>query len=189
MTAHDSEAGAPRSADDAQLQTLAGRFLSFRLAEEDYGLQILDVREIIRMQHITPVPCRPAFLRGVINLRGRIIPVVDLRCKFGMGLAETTPQSVIIVVQCASLGGNTPTGVLVDEVVEVVDLSAAQLDPPPVYAGGALETEFVLGIGKIADDVLFLLDIGRVLSTAENQLLADAATGAPPRPDSATPGT
>ena len=102
--------------DHAELASLSGKYMTFKLADEAYGLGILKVREIIRMLEITRVPRVPAFIRGVINLRGKVIPVVDLRLQFGMPAADTTDQTVIIVVQCSIDGRNLTMGVLVDQV-------------------------------------------------------------------------
>lgn len=142
---------------------LAGKYMTFKLAEEVYGLEILKVREIIGLMDITRVPRSAGFVRGVINLRGKVIPVADLRLKFGMEACQATDQTVIIVVQC-SVGGRALTmGVLVDQVLEVLSIDAAQIEPPPALAETAAEAQFVLGVGKAGDRVIFLLDIGRVL--------------------------
>jgi purine-binding chemotaxis protein CheW len=142
---------------------LAGKYMTFQLAKEIYGLEILKVREIIGLMDITRVPRSAPFVRGVINLRGKVIPVADLRLKFGMEPCQATEQTVIIVVQCAVAGRNLTMGILVDQVLEVLSIEAAQIEPAPSLAEAALETGFILGVGKAGDRVIFLLDIGKVL--------------------------
>jgi purine-binding chemotaxis protein CheW len=138
--------------------------MAFRLANQDYGLAILQVREIIGLVEITRVPCTDSFIRGVINLRGKIIPVIDLRMKFGMEPCPTTEQTVIIVVQYATTRGEITMGVLVDQVQEVLSLEADHIEPAPSFDAGSTNADFILGIGKADQRVIFLLDIGRVLS-------------------------
>ncbi|MBN1824889.1 MAG: purine-binding chemotaxis protein CheW [Candidatus Eisenbacteria bacterium] len=158
---------------------LAGKYMTFKLAAEEYGLEILKVREIIGLMDITEVPRTADFIRGVINLRGKVIPVVDLRLKFGMPKAEATDQTVIIVVQYSSRGQDVTMGILVDEVMEVMDIPAEQIDPPPSFGSNATDTEFILGVGKAEKRVIFLLEIGKVLSTDEvTDLVANAGASA-----------
>ena len=142
---------------------LAGKYMTFKLAEEEYGLEILKVREIIGLMDITRVPGTADYIRGVINLRGKVIPVVDLRRKFEMPKTEATDQTVIIVVQYATSKGEYTMGILVDEVLEVLNIAAEQIEPPPSF-GTAINADFILGIGKSEKRVIFLLDIGRVLT-------------------------
>jgi purine-binding chemotaxis protein CheW len=145
---------------------LQGKYMTFKLADEEYGLEILKVREIIGLMEITRVPRTEAFIRGVINLRGKVIPVVDLRLKFGMPKTENTDQTVIIVVQYSLHEIDFTMGILVDEVLEVMSIEAEQIEPPPSF-GNAIDTEFILGIGKSEKRVIFLLDIGKVLTNDE----------------------
>ena len=142
---------------------LAGKYMTFQLSNEVYGVEILKVREIIGLMDITRVPRSAAFVRGVINLRGKVIPVADLRLKFGMEACRPTDQTVIIVVQCGIAGRNLTMGILVDQVLEVLSIEGAQIEPPPALAESATESQFVLGVGKAGDRVIFLLDIGKVL--------------------------
>jgi purine-binding chemotaxis protein CheW len=141
--------------------------MTFKLAKEEYGLEILKVREIIVLMDITRVPGAREFLRGVINLRGKVIPVVDLRLKFGMEQVQATDQSVIIVVQYAYNQQDVTMGILVDEVVEVLDIHGDKIDPPPNFGAGLVNTDFLLGVGKADRRIIFLLNIGKVLSTDE----------------------
>ncbi len=145
---------------------LAGKYMTFKLANEVYGLEILKVREIIGLMDITRVPRSADFIRGVINLRGKVIPVADLRLKFGMEACQPTDQTVIIVVQCAVAGRNITMGLLVDQVLEVLSVEAGQIEPAPQLGEAAIESKFILGVGKSGDRVLFLLDIAEVLGNA-----------------------
>jgi purine-binding chemotaxis protein CheW len=154
---------------------LAGKYMTFQLAREEYGLEILKVREIIGLMEITRVPRTREFVRGVINLRGKVIPVVDLRLKFGMERTEATDQTVIIVVQCAVDGRPLTMGLLVDQVLEVLSIDASQIEPAPSLAHAQLEGEFILGVGKHEKRIVFLLDIARILSSDEAKDLARAS--------------
>lgn len=144
----------------------AGKYLTFKLGPEEYGLEILKVQEIIKMMDITKVPRTPEFVRGVINLRGKVIPVVDLRLKFGMDRKDTTDKTCVIVVQVAHSGGALTMGTIVDEVSEVLDISAELIEPAPEF-GTTVNTDFILGMGKIAKKVIMLLDIDKVLASGE----------------------
>ena len=148
------------------LEALEGLYLTFSLAEEVYGLEILAVQEIIQLVPTTAIPKTPSYVRGVVNLRGKVIPVVDLRAKFGMDPVEDTGQTCIIVVQVAGAGRSTTMGVVVDRVAEVIEVSASQIEPPPSF-GSAVDTDFLLGMGKVGDTVVMLLDIRRVLAAEE----------------------
>lgn len=164
------------SADNAAVATIAasraGKYLTFFLAGEEYGLEILKVSEIIGLQPITRVPRMPEFVRGVINLRGKVIPITDLRMKFGMG-AEDSEDSCIIVVQMRGI----QTGIVVDRVSEVVAINEADIEDAPSFGAG-IRTEFLLGIGKAGGRVKLLLDIDKVLATAEIAALQTAQTHA-----------
>lgn len=149
--------------ESSGIEGIAGKYMTFKLAREAYGLEILRVREIIGLMEITRVPRTSGHIRGVINLRGKVIPVVDLRLKFGMEASEVTDQTVIIVVQYAQGEGEMVMGILVDEVVEVLDVPADQIEPPPTFGGDSGDFDFILGVGKSEKRVIFLLDIGKVL--------------------------
>ncbi len=153
----------------AKTRELGGKYLTFCLAGEEYGVEILKVRESIGIMDITAIPQVPSEVKGVINLRGKVIPVIDLRLKFGLDPAEYTEQTCIVVVDVGSL-----VGVIVDTVQEVLDIPSAQIDPPPPL-GAAVDTSFVLGMGKVKDDVKILLDIDKVLGAAELTALLEAA--------------
>lgn len=140
-----------------------GKYLTFALAHEEYGLEILKVREIIGYMNITAVPQTPHHVKGVINLRGQVIPVVDLRSKFGMETAEITEESCIIVVEIAQGNCNFQTGIIVDHVQEVLDILGTDIEDTPQF-GSSVNTDFILGMGKIGNTVKILLDIDKVLA-------------------------
>ncbi len=148
------------------LAAVAGKYLTFVLGDETYGLEILKVQEIIGMMNVTHVPRTPAFVRGVINLRGKVIPVIDLRLKFDMEGREDTDRTCIIVVQVVRDGQTVTMGIIVDEVSEVLDIAEGQIEAPPAL-GTSVETQFILGMGKIGQKVVMLLDIDRVLTLTE----------------------
>ncbi len=155
--------------------SLAGKYMTFKLSSEEYGVAILKVRELIGLMEITPVPQAPAFVRGVINLRGKVIPVVDLRLKFGMSATKPTDQTVIIVVQLQAESGSLIMGVLVDEVLEVLEIPATHIEPPPSFGTASFDSEFILGVGKADKRVIFLLSIDHVLRASERAALTRAA--------------
>src|SRR4051812_29302447 len=149
----------------------AGKYLTVALDNEAYGIAVLKVREIIRMQKITPVPQMPAFVKGVINLRGRVIPVVDLRVKFGLK-AEFADRTCIVVVQVKLPTSQTvQMGLIVDSVEEVVTLSSTEIEPTPDF-GTKINTEYLLGMAKVKGLVKTLLDIDRVVSPETVQAMA-----------------
>jgi len=147
------------------------KFLTFYLAGEEYGVEILKVQEIIGMMAITPVPRTPQFIRGVINLRGKVITVVDLRLKFGMEPKEQTDETCIIVVQTAGI----QIGCVVDKVSEVLDINEEEIEDAPSF-GADVNTEYILGIGKSQGKVKLLLNIDKVLSRRELQAAETAAS-------------
>ncbi len=141
----------------------AGKYLTFALGPEEYGLEILKVREITGYMEITAVPQTPHHVKGVINLRGQVIPVIDLRAKFGMETAEITEESCIIVVEISQGKRNFNTGIVVDHVQEVLDIDGQDIEEAPQF-GSSVDTSFILGMGKIGDTVKILLDIDKVLA-------------------------
>lgn len=154
------EKGKQSDAPDALLHE--GKYLTFVLCGEEYGIEILKVREIIGIMNITPVPQTPGYMKGVINLRGKVIPVIDLRSKFGFQETEHTKETCIIVVEVR----NKLTGIIVDTVSEVLDVSGEDLEPAP-HLGEGINTEIFLGMAKIKNKVKILLDIDKVLGTEE----------------------
>ncbi len=139
--------------------TNEGKYLTFVLAGEVYGVEVLKVREIIGMMQVTAIPRLPDFVRGVMNLRGQVIPVIDLRLKLGMDIGEVTENTCIIVVDISGV----ETGMVVDEVHEVQNIAVEDIEDPPSF-GVDVNTEFILGIGKAGEKVMILLNIGKVLT-------------------------
>lgn len=135
------------------------KYLTFRLRDEDYGIEILKVREIIGLLPITRVPRTPDFVKGVINLRGKIIPVTDLRARFGLDVPMDTSETCIIVVQTNGL----EIGVIVDQVSEVLEIPASETEETPNFGGDA-STDFLLGLGKTGEKVTLLIDIDKIVS-------------------------
>ncbi len=173
-----AETTAEQTQTTAAMARLGGKYMAFKLAEEEYGLEILKVREIIGFMEVTRVPRTPDFIRGVINLRGKVIPVIDLRLKFGMPRTEATDQTVIIVVQCQLADKQLTMGILVDQVLEVLSIDGSHIEPPPSFGTFSIDTDFILGVGKADKRVIFLLDIDKVLSTEEAKTVAQQANAA-----------
>ena len=144
------------------MSSIEGKFLTFVLCGEEYGLEILKVREINGLMDITSVPQMPDYMKGVINLRGKVIPVVDLRLKFGLSDTEYTKETCIIVVDVR----NTLVGIVVDTVSEVLDVGAEAIEPAP-HMDQSVGTDFILGMAKIKGQVKILLDIDKVLRSEE----------------------
>lgn len=145
-----------------------GKYLAFLLGREEFAIQVLKVREIMGIQEITAVPQTPAYMKGVINLRGKVIPVVDLRLKFNLPELDYTQRTCIIVVQVQSGGLVLLTGIIVDAVSEVLNLAAGDIEDTPDFGGGSLsDSSYLLGMAKVKGKVKILLDINRVLSLQE----------------------
>ncbi len=151
-----------------------GKYLTFTLADEDYGIEILKVKEIIGMMPITTVPQTPDFVKGVVNLRGKVIPVVDLRLKFGMASQEYTERTCIIVVEIFSNSGSTMMGIVVDSVSEVVQIRNDDIEETPQF-GTKLDTDYILGMAKTDGRVKILLAIDKILTAQELCLALNAA--------------
>jgi len=155
-----------------------GKYLTFALAKEEYGLEILKVREIFGYMDITAIPQTPDYVKGVINLRGQVIPVVDLRAKFGMETTDVTEETCIIVVEITHGDHKFSTGIVVDHVQEVLDIAGEDIEQTPRF-GSAVKTDFILGMGKIGDTVKILLDIDRVLAGDDFSGLTDSGGSGP----------
>lgn len=164
---------APQRTANQAPSGLAGKYLTFQLGNEIYGLEILKVREIIGLMDVTPVPRTPPHIRGVINLRGKIIPVLDLRAKFSMDRKEDTERTCIIVVDLAFEGNATQMGVLVDSVSEVLNIAAESIEPTPTF-GTDLDASFIRGIAKSHNRVTILLNGEEVISRKEIKGIATA---------------
>lgn len=158
-TSHNPSTG--NNVRELALSGEAGKYLTFCVADEEYGVEILKIREIMGVMDITSVPRMPVYMEGVINLRGSVIPVVDLRLKFGLDEIEHTEETCIIVVNVGR-----EVGVIVDRVSEVLDIPGGDIEPAPSM-GGSVDTSFIMGLGKVGDFVKILLDIDHVLNTDE----------------------
>ncbi len=150
----------------ARSDSRAGKYLTFQLASEEFGVGVLKVREIMGIQEITAVPQTPAHVKGVINLRGKVVPVIDLRLKFGLPAAEYTQRTCIIVAQLQGESGSMLMGVIVDGVSEVLNLAAAEIEDAPDFGDDAAG-QYLLGMAKVKGKVKILLDIEKVLSNQE----------------------
>lgn len=151
-----------------------GKYLTFSLADEEYGIGILKIKEIIGRMHITTIPKTPDFVKGVINLRGKVIPIIDLRTRFGMGTAEYTDRTCIIVVEIGGNTGQILVGCAVDSVSEVLNIKPDNIEGTPSF-GTRLDTDFILGMAKIENSVKILLDIDKVLNPEETAALDHVA--------------
>ena len=152
----------------------SGKYLTFKLAEEDYGISLLKVREIIGMMPITSVPRTPAFVKGVINLRGKVIPVTDLRLRFDMPETDYTDRTCIIVVEIQTADSTVQMGIVVDAVTEVLPVREEEVEPLPEF-GASVDTRYILGMANMEGAVKILLDIDRVLTAEEMAELEKAA--------------
>lgn len=156
-----------------------GKYLTFQLANEEYGIGILKVKEIIGMMPITSVPQTPVFVKGVINLRGKVIPVVDLRLKFGMKEIEYTERTCIIVVEVTFEGADVVMGIVVDAVSEVLNIRNEEIEETPRF-GASLDTNYILGMAKMEGGVKILLEVDQVLSWGEVNAISVAKMELPP---------
>jgi len=152
------------------------QYLTFKLSDEIFALDVAKVREILEFTSITKVPQTPEFMRGVINLRGSVVPVIDLRLKFGMEATEQTINTCIIVVEVSLEGDTTILGALADSVQEVVEMEPDQIEPAP-HIGAKLNTDFIKGMGKQGENFIMILDIDRVFSEQEMAAVQDAGAG------------
>ncbi|MCP4547971.1 MAG: purine-binding chemotaxis protein CheW [bacterium] len=142
---------------------LGGKYLGFRLGDETYGLQILSIQEIIGIMDITKIPQTPDYVRGVVNLRGCVLPVIELRAKFGLDCVEDTEHTCIVVVQVATDTGQVTMGIIVDNVSEVIEIASDQIEPPPDF-GENHANDMILGIGKVGNEIIMLLKVESILS-------------------------
>jgi len=148
----------------------AGKYLTFQLDREEFGIGVLQVREIMALQDITAVPQTPAYVKGVINLRGKVIPVICLRARFGLPPTEYGARTSVIVVEVLGETGTLQVGVIVDGVSEVLNVAASEIEPTPDF-GGSSAPSYLLGMAKSKDRVKILLDIDQVAGAAELESL------------------
>jgi purine-binding chemotaxis protein CheW len=151
-----------------------GKYLTFTLANEEYGIGILKIKEIIGMMPITSVPQTPNFVKGVINLRGKVIPVTDLRSRFGMEEMEHDDRTCIIVVEIEGQRGDIEVGIVVDSVSEVLNIKEDEIEDTPAF-GTQLETEYIMGMAKVEGNLKILLDIDKIMNSQEMTLIEKVA--------------
>jgi purine-binding chemotaxis protein CheW len=154
------------TAVNAPVDGRAGKYLTFQLANEEFGVRVLKVREIMGLQDITAVPQTPPHIKGVINLRGKVVPVIDLRLKFGLPVADYTQRTCIIVTQIQGENGATLVGAIVDGVSEVLNLTGTEIEDTPDF-GEDVSSGYLLGMAKVKGKVKILLDIDRVLTAQD----------------------
>ncbi len=157
--------------DDEDENSQINKYLLFNIGEEVYGINIGSVTEIIELQKITEMPDMPAYIKGVINLRGRVIPVLDLRLRFGMEERDHDDRTCIIIVKIDEVA----LGIIVDTVAEVHDIPGQDIEPPPMYRDGEDKNQYVAGLGKIGDEVKILLEAGRILKEKEYETVRQAS--------------
>ena len=156
------------------LEKIKGKYLTFQLVDEEYGLEILKVKEIIGIMNVTKLPRTPDYVKGVINLRGKVIPVIDLRLKFSLTEKKYDKKTCIIVVEIGDNGSSAQMGIIVDAVSEVLNVNMEELEPTPEF-GISLETEYILGMAKGKGMVRTLLDINKVLTSEELSTISVSA--------------
>src|ERR1700761_3452484 len=149
---------------------ISTEFISFAIGDEQYGVDIMAVREIKGWSGVTQLPNQPEYMRGVLNLRGVMVPIVDLRCRFGQGLTEATPVHVVIVVQV----DNKTVGLLADRVLDIISVEAAQIQPVPQVSRG-LRADFLSGLVTVDETMIALIDLDRLLSDQTDAVTAPAA--------------
>ena len=154
-----------RAADEQQ------QYLTFVLGEEMFAIGILSIREIIEYGFVTDVPMTPPFIRGVLNLRGAVVPVVDLALRFGRTTQENTKRTCIVIVEIEAANGSQQMGVVVDAVSEVLEIPSSEIEPPPEF-GARIRTDFISGMGKVGGKFVIVLDLNRVMSLEEVAVVA-----------------
>jgi len=162
----------------ATVDSTPQQYLTFLLGGEMFGVAILNVKEIIEYGSITEIPMMPRFIRGVINLRGAVVPVVDLSCRFGGKVSEVARRTCIIIIELNEGDSKQDVGVMVDAVSEVLEIASGEIQPPPSF-GAKIRTDFISGMGKVNGQFVILLEVARVLSVEEIALLAQASEGSP----------
>ena len=153
------------------------QYLTFSLGDEMFAVGILNVKEIIEYGHLTEIPMMPAFIRGVINLRGSVVPVIDLAARFGSRTTAVSRRTCIVIVEVSEGDQLHDIGILVDAVSEVLDIPAGEIEPPPSF-GAKIRADFIFGMGKVGGKLVIILNIDKVLSVEEIAILT-ATTGSP----------
>ena len=157
--------------DDEEDGSQDNKYLTFKIGDEDYGIDIGDITEIIELQKITEVPDMPTYVKGVINLRGKVIPVMNLRVRFNMEEREYDDRTCVIIVNVT----NNSIGFIVDRVLEVIDIPDGDIDPPPQFKTASGYEKYVKGIGKIGEEVKILIDAQRIIRTEELEKISQNA--------------
>jgi purine-binding chemotaxis protein CheW len=168
-----SQRGAMQQAQERQAAK-GQQYLTFAVTGESFGVAIVSIKEIIEYRATTEVPMMPPFMRGIINLRGRVVPVIDLAVRFGRPRSEVTPRTCIVIVEAQRSGEQHDLGVVVDAVSAVAEIPDADIEPAPSF-GAQLRSDFITGMGKIDEKFVILLDVGKVLSIDELSMLGDVA--------------
>jgi purine-binding chemotaxis protein CheW len=178
----------PSGAIVAQAADEALQYLTFSLSGEMYGVRILNVKEIIEYGSLTEIPMMPAFIRGVINLRGAVVPVIDLSARFGGSASVVGRRTCIVIIELTDGDIRQDVGVVVDAVSEVIEIPGSEIEPAPTF-GAKIRTDFIDGMGKVAGKFVILLNIQQVLSTNELATLANVGGNAPLEPHAAAQST
>lgn len=163
-----------KDTQELTVQQEESQFLTFLLGSEMFAIDILGIKEIIEYGSLTTVPMMPEFIRGVINLRGAVVPVVDLSARFGRHASAVTRRSCIVIIETESEEDKQDIGVVVDAVSEVLEIPASEIEPPPSF-GAKIRAEFIQGMGKIKDKFVIILDVNKVLSVDEMAMLTTVA--------------
>lgn len=158
----------------AQAKGEQGQYLTFSLRNEMFGIGILSIKEILEYGRLTTVPMTPDFIRGVINLRGAVVPVVDLAARFNGKVSDITKRSCIVIIEVATEGGKLDIGVVVDAVSAVLEIPDTEIEPPPAF-GAKVKTDFIRGMGKVEGSFVILLDVDRILSVDELTIISQTA--------------
>lgn len=156
-------------------EMITNQYLTFNVEKEHYAINVSNIREVLEFQSVSKIPRMPAYMRGIINLRGNVVPVIDLKMKFGLGETEKKIDTSVIVTEIKLDDGEIVMGLLTDSVSEVVDIEADQIEPAP-NIGTAIDSSFIQGMGKKGDEFIILLDINKVLSSDELSELAAEQT-------------
>jgi purine-binding chemotaxis protein CheW len=166
---------------EAQTASAISQYLTFKLDQELFAVEIGRVREVLEFNTMTKVPRTPDFMRGVINLRGNVVPVVDVRLKLGLGMTDKTVETCVVISEIAVDGERTVLGALVDSVQEVIDLDSSHLAPPP-HLGSRIDSSVIRGMGKRDDQFIMILDLDRVFTTQElrDTVVGEGSPSAPP---------
>jgi purine-binding chemotaxis protein CheW len=165
-----------KAAQEPDAQQEEAQYLTFLLGKEMFAIDILGIKEIIEYGDLTSVPMMPEFIRGVINLRGSVVPVVDLSARFGRAVSEVTRRSCIVIIEAENEEEKQDIGVMVDAVSEVLEIPAADIEPAPSF-GVKIRADFISGMGKVKDKFVIILDAARVLSVNELAMLSEVSAG------------